>query len=84
MISWILIKKATGLYMGWSKSVTKPECGQPDDFEWIDWRINTGTEDDPIYTGKAVPSDDGECYYDVDNNCLTDADGNVWEEETEE
>lgn len=44
-------------------------------------KVGTGMK--KITWGKSVPIDEEEYYYDAENDCLKDADGNVWEEETE-
>jgi len=34
--NWVLVYKADGTYMGWSKAKGKPHCGDAN-LEWIDW-----------------------------------------------
>ena len=63
MYTWILIKKEDGKYLGWSKAVGIPACGEPDVLEWVEWN-------------KALPIgiDDIETYY--KSGTLYDSDGN--------
>jgi len=35
--NWLLIKKANGAYLGWSKAEDEPPCGEPDLLEWVQW-----------------------------------------------
>ena len=54
LYNWILIYKADGKYIGWSKAIDIPPCGEPDKLEWVEW-------------GKELPEDIEEkvyCYQD--------------------
>jgi len=86
--NWILVRISDGKYNSWSVSSSQPYNAEPDVLIWVDYRINTGTDDDPVYEGQDLPFDqyDGETYYwDFDNEYFIDSDGNevVSEEETE-
>lgn len=34
--TWILTKTA-GTFLGWSKAIEEPLCGDPDNMQWIKW-----------------------------------------------
>ena len=34
--TWILTKP-DGTYLGWSKAVDEPPCGDPENMQWIEW-----------------------------------------------
>jgi hypothetical protein len=45
-------------------------------YTWCDWNEDIGTEAEPVYQGKAVPTDDGEWYY--KDGRIVDKDGNKY------
>ena len=34
--TYLLIKK-DGTYLGWSRALDTPPCGDPDNLEWVEW-----------------------------------------------
>lgn len=54
--NWLLVKKDGTWNNLWSKSIDKPQCGEPDKLEWIEWNkplpnmIDPATGADISYT----------------------------------
>jgi len=95
--SWLLCDTTdNNRFIFGHKAITKPMFGNNksktdtnDELEYFDYRINSGTEETPIYERQELPFDQyaGNTYYwDSENEYFTDSEGNevIAEEETEE
>jgi hypothetical protein len=67
-----------GNFWGFQKKGSEP-TNTDGKTAWLDFRVNIGTDEEPIYEGQELPFNrtDGNIYYwDSDNEFFVDSDGN--------
>ena len=60
MYNWLFIENESGLYTGWSNSVAKPLCNEPDKWHFVAW-------------GKTLPEDTEQEMFYSDGNLIDSA-----------